>query len=446
MSSNAGYGVKGLNPEFRRNLWLEVTAHRLVATPIILGALMLLIYLVSQYDIRFLNGAALAIFGVLTLIWGSRSSSVSVISEFHGLTWDSQRMSALGPWELTWGKILGSNVFTWYAAFFAFIAYIVTLKTAALDFSIGALLLVSLCALWAQSLGLIFGLVSVVRKDVSIRADYGVAGGVVVGMFVLFAMSFFALRNSGRAVQWHFLTFYVSEFCIYTAAAFLFWSVFGAYTLMRLELQFRTTFLPWLAFVMFMMIYFSGFSAEVAQKGLSAYEAGVSMSFCVALLLTYMMLFVQKKDPVRFRALVRSVGAGDFKSLVRLIPNWMVSVPVVAVMALWSELAMQENLHYAFLTMFFFMARDAALIIFLNLGKNAKRADMSAVIYLAVLYGLIPGILSSLRVKELLFVAYPAISDYGLAAAIVEAAVAAAVLMARWRRNFAAVSCPIQQL
>ena len=58
------------NPEFQRNLWLELTPHRLLGMPLVLGAIFLLVYLLS--DRSFNNGGvagmALTLGGLLAIL------------------------------------------------------------------------------------------------------------------------------------------------------------------------------------------------------------------------------------------------------------------------------------------------------------------------------------------------------------------------------------------
>ena len=103
-----------LNPEFRRNLWLELTPQRLILMPIVLG---LIFAIGAQFDKH--SDAAIAltanlVFGVLVVLWGCRRAAASVAGEVREGTWDWQRMSAITPWTMAWGKLLGSTAFVWY--------------------------------------------------------------------------------------------------------------------------------------------------------------------------------------------------------------------------------------------------------------------------------------------------------------------------------------------
>lgn len=436
-----------LNPEFRRNLWQEITVHRLVATPLFLGAVMFLIYLASNNDAMALNGASFVFFLVFTIIWGARMAGISVASEVQGLTWDSQRTSSLGPWALTWGKLLGSNAFTWYGAFFTLLIYLATINTPAFNSPYSAIILAILGALLAQAVGMLSSLGMVLRKDVSSRFGSGSLGGVIVIVILFLGMIPSRGLWAGKTsyMHWYSMTFDAMDVFIYTAAICLFWTVYGIYVIMRTELQVMTTFLPWLAFVVFAMFYASGFSADIAPKEISAYQTAVTISFFIVICLTFIMLFIQKKDPVRFRAVLRAIGERNWQALRYLLPNWAATIPVCVLLAILTQTAFDNDDKYIFFTIFLFFMRDAAIVLFINLGKNVRMADVTAVIYLAIFYAVIPGILYALKMQGLNFLFHPGVHTAGLAAAAVQAALVLALLKRRWDKNHRTLLGPMQQ-
>ena len=101
-----------LNPEFRRNLALELTTHPLLAMPGVMLLAFLLAYALARDlgGLRAVGWTAFGLFGGITVFWGTQLASASVLDEFRDNTWDTQRLSALGPWTLTWGKLLGGTV------------------------------------------------------------------------------------------------------------------------------------------------------------------------------------------------------------------------------------------------------------------------------------------------------------------------------------------------
>lgn len=91
-----------MNPELRRNLWLEFSLHRVLAMPAVTAITAVLIVAVSASS-ALENLAASAAFGfaALVLLWGTQLAGASVIEEARARTWDAQRMSAIAPWAMT---------------------------------------------------------------------------------------------------------------------------------------------------------------------------------------------------------------------------------------------------------------------------------------------------------------------------------------------------------
>ena len=100
------------NPEFKRHLWQEISAHRLIAMPAILFLLLVTVSISANNNaLNALRAPAFTLFVVIVLMWGTRNVSACLIDEWRDQTWDQQRMSALSPWRMTWGKLLGATIF-----------------------------------------------------------------------------------------------------------------------------------------------------------------------------------------------------------------------------------------------------------------------------------------------------------------------------------------------
>ncbi|OGQ53211.1 MAG: hypothetical protein A3J24_02305 [Deltaproteobacteria bacterium RIFCSPLOWO2_02_FULL_53_8] len=436
-----------LNPEFRRNVWQEITTHRLVAMPLFLGAVMFLFYLLTDNNAMAVNSASFFLFVVITMIWGARMAYISVVSEVQGLTWDSQRTSSLGPWTITWGKLLGANTYTWYGAAFTLLIYFITIDTPAFQSPYRVIILAILSGLWAQAIGMLSSLSVVIRKETSQRSGSGYIG-IIIAVFILITGMIplrGAMSNKAFYIHWYSMTFDVLNFSIYTVAICLFWTVYGIYVIMKTELQIKTTFLPWMAFVAFVIYYSAGFAFDIAPKGVSAYQTAVALSFSIAVFLTFIMLFVQRKDPVGFRAVLRAAREKRWQAFIYLLPNWAATIPVCAFFAVWAQVILDIDSHYTFLTILLFFMRDAGIILFLNLGKNVRFADVTAVIYLIIFYAVIPGIFYAIEMQELTFLFHPGVHAAGLAAAALQAALVFIMLKLRWDKNHRTLLGPLQQ-
>ena len=112
-----------INPELRRYLWLELTTARLVAMPLVISALGLLAG-ASAWEagqptggvdvLQAISAGAVTCFVLLVLLWGTRLAAGAVVREVADRTWDQQRLSSVGAWDMAWGKLFGSTVYVWY--------------------------------------------------------------------------------------------------------------------------------------------------------------------------------------------------------------------------------------------------------------------------------------------------------------------------------------------
>ena len=104
-----------MNPEFRRQLWLQFSATRLALLPMLLAASFVAVYLtVPAAPALPMAAVATLLFAVLVLGMGTFAAGASVMDEITDRTWDQQRMSAMQPWAMTWGKLLGAGAYGWY--------------------------------------------------------------------------------------------------------------------------------------------------------------------------------------------------------------------------------------------------------------------------------------------------------------------------------------------
>ena len=160
-----------MNPELLRNLWLEATPFRLLQ---IVG-LLLVVFAVSSAAPRNLltpEGAATVLYWFFVVLWGTRNAALSVVGEIRERTWDGQKLSAIGPASMMWGKLLGSTSANWFGGL---ICLPVILWAAWRDagpvpaLSFGVILLA--LGLFAQGASLLSSLVLIRRNSGNWRLD-----------------------------------------------------------------------------------------------------------------------------------------------------------------------------------------------------------------------------------------------------------------------------------
>ena len=89
------------NPEFKRNVWLELSTQRLILMPAVLGVIAALIIFLTQADDA--EQTLLIAFSAIGLVlvggWGSLAVANSINSEVAERTWDQQRLSILSHFQ-----------------------------------------------------------------------------------------------------------------------------------------------------------------------------------------------------------------------------------------------------------------------------------------------------------------------------------------------------------
>jgi hypothetical protein len=421
------------NPELRRNLWLEVTPARLVLIPAILAGVFFLAFAADDRRLGSTTAlTALVCLGILTWAWGAHLASESVLSELRARTWDWQRMSGLGGWTLTWGKLAGATAPAWYGGAVCLLVY--ALARPGDDEGKGWLAaLVVLGGVLGQAGTFFAALHAASRGRVATRAQssfYLVAGAVVL-------LQLFTGVSRRAVVGWWGLTPSPLVFATLSMGAFAAFAVIAAWVRVRRELRIRTVSVVWPAFLLFVMIWVAGFpEPDDVQWGARAVVA-----FLVAVAATWGTALLDPKDPVALRRLTSAAREGRWRTLAEDVPPWLLAIPFV--LAAWvAVLVWPVSMHGArsdaravSVATVLFLARDLAVILYLSLGARRRRADLLAVVLFAFGYVLVPLVLSASHLRDLaaLFFPDPEHGWVSAVSALAQSVVAGWLLLERWR-------------
>ncbi|HTN27120.1 MAG TPA: hypothetical protein VL180_04990 [Burkholderiales bacterium] len=435
-----------MNPELRRHLWLEFSAHRLIATPALIALVALLVVAISDgYGLRPIAIAAAYGFMGLVMLWGTHNAAESMLEEVRNRTWDTQRMSSIEPWTMTWGKLAGATAFTWYGGAICLVLFIVTgagrleiavLKTAAVMLG-GALLLHAV----ALNLALIGA-----QRGVAPRSP----GGIVFFLLVLTLLgpSIGFVTEAKGAVLWWGLQFPHIDFVLASVIVFAVWAAFGAYRSMCSELQARK--IPWAipAFLGFMALYLAGFLA-FKERTLGPVEAVLACGLGVSLIVEYLLLFSERTGPMTLRRLMARAERSQWRRALEELPGWPIAFAVALLCAIGMFLvvgAASDGVLYktraAGIGVALFALRDAALLHIFAFARQPKRVEAVTLLYLALLYWLIPALLDAMGAESLARLVLPNVfaekPGLAIAAIAVQSAIAVAIAALRWRRNYSA--------
>lgn len=461
-----------LNPELRRYLWLELSPARLVGMPVVIGALMLLVGAWAFEPGRVLGGPRMlegmatlgsAGFVVLVLFWGARLAANAVVREIAGRTWDQQRLSSAGAWTMTWGKLAGSTVFVAYGCLLLLLLTLVSL--ACWQVFYGGVEATFRAPLWAvlvqAAVGLIafavlveasvmlIAMTAVARRETGRQLDVSIAQIVVIVVaFSLF--SSFSNQGGGADLVWYGLAIDELWFAVASLVAFAGWAVIGLWRRMRVELQVRNWPVMWPLFVLFAAFWAAGFAQG---------QAAVVVAAVVILMAGYIPAVLEQPDPVRLRRLFGALAQRDARTALRFLPLWLVNhalallaVAVAALVLLGGNdgegaqagIESIDGLAFAAGTLvafYFFVTRDLLLLVFAALGRGGRRAFATWLLWMAVLYGLVPMILAALGLYASLPVFVPVWDIPFLSFAVppvlwplLQVVIVLALIRWRWRR------------
>jgi hypothetical protein len=455
-----------MNPEFRRNLWLQLSPQRLIAAPVALGIVFGLAWLTAP---EWLGGLGRTIFYLLIGFWGTRRAADTLAEETAGGTWDGQRLSSLGAWAMSWGKLLGGTSFVWYAGL---IALAVALRFSAAWPSPGPLLFAAATAIASGLLGQTVALAAILalRRKMPAERRLPVTFSQLLGL-VAIALTYQIGRvplNGEMTIEWFGWALPPSLFGLGSILAFLAWALLATFRLMRVELQFRALPWAWIGFALFLMLYGEGLVYGALRREAAPASAWLAVPVTVAGMLVYAALFAEPKSIIAYRGLVAALRRGDGRRAGSLLPLWLPTYVIFAGLAVafaialgaaeWPAIDLWANAPFGLASVgrfapvwttvvatALFVLRDVLFVLWLNFSAQRRRADLAALLYLALAYGPLAALLAAIPAPLLLGFFLPMPAAHA-AMTIVPVAAEVVVLLFLLRRRWAAAERSLQPL
>lgn len=426
------------NPEFDRNCWLELSLHRLILMPVILG-LSFTLQIVLSNKPPGQNTAFLAMFFFVLFsgVWGTKRASNSVYQELLEHTWDWQRMSGLSPWSMTWGKLFGSTIYAWYGGILCVLVATVTLHLGqARPEQWQWLLFFTLLVCFSHLFSFLLSLLFIHRRPQQVIRNGGSLYLLV--LILVFIFSFNISKVSNRGLDWYGMEISLLNFIIYSLALLCIWMLIGSYRVMRKEFQYQNTPWVWALFLLFLAFWLGGFNTDRTQLWLLSATVIWWVSTIVALL-------VEKKDLIEIRTLVTSIQQFNLEKTWLLTPAWLISFVFTSLAAislvLVSDQAIVEKgrqlTPWILVSLFMlFLTRDTALFLMMSINKNVKQPESTAVVYLVMFYMIIPWLLNLFKLDSLtvVFLPRPDLNPMlALTGGVISAAVFIMLLIMQWQ-------------
>jgi hypothetical protein len=445
-----------MNPEFERNLWLEMTPRRVVMMPVVVGLIILAATAVGSKDLLAAAGqVGKPLYYFLVILWGTRTAAGAIASEIQGRTWDFQRLSALTPWQLLTGKLFGATSYQWYGGLICLVFVALNaLRTDGLGVMLAELIYLLSVGLFAQSIAMFASLLAVHRRaslrrlDVFLFQIAGLAAALIADNVwnVTYVAGLIARKPVADSIEhftWWDLPLPLDGFYLVSLLVFLGWSVVGNLTLLRGELQMRTGPLPWIAFLIFCVCYTAGFAD--AGAGAVFTTTRLAIAIVVTAALTYAAILFEHKDPVLYRWLLGAFAQGRIDKVLGGLQSWMSALLLLTALVIYFELTFTpplkevlgftQKLAPAVIAGFAFVLRDIGVFLYFNMGP--KRGDFGALVSLALLYVILPAMVAGFQSASLIGLFYPnpdANSVVMIAAPALEAAAIWMLAGARLRR------------
>ena len=430
------------NPEFLRNLWLELTPHRLIGMPAVLLAVFFLIYLVTGHAFSDPTRiTAMTLYFVLALLWGTRLAGEALVNEVQDRTWDQQRMSSISPWAMAWGKLFGSTVYTWYGAIICLLIYAVSAMQTNQADVIKQVIFMLAIVVFGQSIALLSSMQNIKTYHRSASTAF-----MVMGIIVALPLISWGFNETGY-LSWYNQQYRVLDFLMVSVVCFAGWSLVGIYRKMREELQFRNTPVYWFVFCVFLALYLAGaIPAQLLGDELTTFR--IFVAYSTFIVLAYVMVVLEDKNPLLLRRIIAARKQRNWRGVFENVPCWFVtllSAYILCIVLMFNDYpdikfaARGFELKPYLLAIVLFLTRDVLLFILFNMTANRRRADVTAMFYLVLLYWLLPSILSGLNLPMATAALLPIgthDATISIASGFVQCAAIAFLVLQRWRNLY----------
>lgn len=452
-----------INPEFRRNIWIEMTLQRMLLPVVVLT----LIYFAAQTTGGDHGGRQFFLwaFAASAILWGARLANDSVLEEIRDHTWENQRMSSIGAWPMAWGKLFGATIYAWYIAGLCLLFYVLGYPTAfSFDQDVKTIILV-------VSVGVFVHTVAIMSSLEVSRTDGKRLRGLPWLFIVVALLSVVSTVVGQRqlntefygSVVWYNIEANRLDFLVWSAVVFAAWGLLGCYRALRAELLYRTTPLAWLAFLLFLMVYYNGFTWAASNAiqawsrqriAVNGFQATIFCSYLIAISSAWLMVLTENKDLSRFRkALLRFADSQRRSEILYLVPKWVVSAALTVILftsivVLRSTLGRMEG-DFRYSTTLFAAAllllfmRDTLIVLWCHCTTGFKRrANTTAIIYFFILYGIAPWLFGASGGSWMLklFLPVPMESPAELVGIGTQVVVMALLLQSRWKQVMSQVA------
>ncbi len=388
------------NPEFKRNLWLSFSLHRLIGMPALLALTFVAISL-ADFDhevAKNMYAVSVTLFIFIVWVWGVRNANASIVDEMRDKTWDQQRMSSLDPWTMTWGKLFGATAFNWYGG--AMCLAVIALSGIAADKPHLLPTLLTLCAVGVLLHASLIALNLHTSQFETRLVQRGGVGWMGIFWVLLLVPSLITLLLSGENnlnphVVWWGMEVDTALFIMDSTLLLAVCATFAAWRVMCNALQVRTLPWAWPLLALILALYIAGY-----QRQENFMQPLLLSGLFVSVAMTYAALISEPNTLLRWRKLRLLQNREDWRGWLEYLPLWPTTLllsflfAVLIVLSNGNDYASDASITFmqpplAF-TVALMLLRDACVLLFFSFAPDSKRAIGTALLYLVVLNMLLP--------------------------------------------------------
>ena len=397
--------------------------------PVLLG-LILFIFSSDESSIfygneDFLFFPAVLMYCIVVFLWGNYEAAAASSRDVGQNTWDFQKMSAIGPWQLTLGKLFGSTSYVWYAGLILLGVMVFSfdvLKAGFVDNRFAEIyptplkpvIYLVFAGIMGHATALLLGVQSLKRNKSGTAVPF--ICGFIMSCTVL-NLTFFAdldplFRTQNSTTQWHSYTIDYHVFVISSLIFFFSWIMIAIQRMMRQELQYKNSPIVLMIFLVMMSLYSSGLLENIPEGGEWRDQKVLMMklfvSFTIIMPCIYVMLLMEASDPVKYKRWFYALKGGEWKRVFENTPGWggclLLLLPVYGLLGVMigdlpvSERAFLEDDYPVFILMTSFMLfamRDGFMFHAILGGRIEKHKSFILMLYFFGAYYLLPFTLSS---------------------------------------------------
>lgn len=382
-----------MNPELLRNLWLTITPLKLILMPVVLA---IIFFLMSNNG---LADFALTVSFIILILWGLPVAQ-SIVNERKAHTWDQQRMSALSPWSMLWGKILGCSAYGWYGCILSLLVFCTA------SYMDGAALETTAFTIIEMICYAIFIILVSMLMCSWFMGGYSYSIVILLPVFFLYP---YVLGSPGlKTILWWSSPFSLRTFILGSIIFFSACTLFALWRLMCFEM--RAQKLPW-AYPLFAVLlgcYIAGFAEMPAQ-------AAVWLIGVTALIMTYCALLLAfTPSETAWHRVFHYYHNQQYRHMLYSLPLWPLTLILAILCIPVAFLIAPESAVFGFKpswppALVLFVAtmitiRDVFVFLFFVLARShsGKSTALMLLLYISIVHLLFPLLSQASKTTQIL--------------------------------------------